>query len=246
MTFKTKTLIAAAAITLTACTADQIAQTTNILSTSFNSLGTTGLTQTQITNGLKEALKIGTTNVASNLGQANGFLNKSDIRIPLPASLEKAKNLATLAGFGNLANDLELKMNRAAEASMPVAKDVFLSAISTMTLDDALGILNGGNTAATDFFKARMTPELTSRITPIVEGKLSEVGALQTYNNFTAQYRSLPLLNSFIPDAQQGLTTHAVEKTLAGAFTYLAREEAEIRANPAARTTALLRKVFAK
>lgn len=241
-----KLLTATLALSLSACTADQIAQTTNILGASFNTVGGTSLTQTQLTDGLKQALSIGTQNVASNLGQENGFLSKEDIRIPLPQSLQKAKNLATLAGFGGLADEVELKMNRAAEASMPVAKDVFLSAIQSMTLDDAVGILQGGNTAATDFFKARMTPDLTSRITPIVESKLAEVGALQTYNTFTEKYRALPLLNSFIPDAQTSLTTHAVEQTLAGAFTYLAREEAEIRANPAARTTALLRKVFAQ
>lgn len=232
--------------TISGCTTDQLAQTANIIGTHFQTVGNTGLTQTQIQDGLKQALKIGTQNVTDKLGATNGFLLNEEIRIPLPQNLQKAKNLMTMAGFGDLANEVELKLNRAAEASMPVAQASFLSAIDGLTLTDALDILKGGDTAATDYFKEQMTPMLLTEITPIVTKKLNEVGALQTYNAFMDKYKNMPLISSMMPNLQQDLTSYAVEETIAGAFTYLAREEQLIRQDPAARTTHLLQKVFAQ
>jgi len=204
----------------------------------------TSLTQSQIVAGLKEALTIAATNVTQNLGQTGGFLNKTDIRIPLPQSLQNIKSGLQMAGLGSYADEVETKMNRAAEASMPLAKESFIKAVQSMSIQDAMGILNGGNTAATDYFKQKMTPDLTTKITPIVQTKLNEAGALQAYNGLVSQAQSLPMVSMLAPNLGQNLTTYAVDKTLAGAFTYMGKEEAAIRTNPAARTTDLLKQVF--
>jgi len=137
-------------------------------------------------------------------------------------------------------DDLELRLNRAAEIATPRAKELFLSAIQAMTLDDARNILAGESDAATRYFQSKMTPDLVEEFTPIVNDSLAEAGAIKSYDNAVGQYKKLPL----VPDVQSDLSGYVVEKGMDGIFHYLAVQEAEIRANPAARTTELLKKVF--
>lgn len=199
------------------------------------------LSSDEIVAGLKEALRVGTEKVVGQLGQKDGYLTDQAIHIPLPASLASVHSTLEKVGFGSLTADLETRLNRAAEKAAPQAKEVFMNSISEMSLDDAKKILDGSDTAATDYFRTRMSGPLTQRFTPIVDASLSEVGAVQAYDQVISQYKTLP----FLPDVKADLTAHAVSKALDGLFHYIASEEAAIRANPAARTTDILKKVFA-
>ena len=121
------------------------------------------------------------------------------------------------------------------------ARDLFVDAVDTMTIDDAMNILNGPKDAATQYFRQRMTPGLLAEMEPVVDRSLSEVGAIQTYENAVGEFGNMPL----VPDLRADLTSHVLDLGLDGIFHYLAVEEAAIRANPAKRTTELLQKVFA-
>ena len=199
-----------------------------------------GLSQVEIGSGLKEALRIGSERVVSQLGVTDGFNADPEIHIPLPGVLKSVQSALDAVGQGELLNDLELRLNRAAEIATPKAKDLFWQSIEEMTLDDARGILEGPDDSATRYFQRKMTPGLVEEMTPIVDESIADAGAIQSYDKAMERYKSIP----FVPDAKANLTEYVVEKGMDGIFYYLAREEAAIRQNPAARTTDLLRKVF--
>jgi hypothetical protein len=200
-----------------------------------------GLSSDEIIRGLKEALRLGSEKIIAQVGKADGYLNDSTIHIPLPENLNTVHKTLDKIGLGSLTADLETRINRAAEKAAPEAKQVFWQAISDMSVEDAKQILEGSNTAATDYFRQRMSTPLSQRFTPIIDASLAEVGAVKAYDQVMGQYKSMP----FVPDVKADLTSHAVNKALDGLFHYLAIEEAAIRANPAARTTDILKKVFA-
>jgi len=200
------------------------------------------LTTEEIGAGLKEALKVGSGNVVTQLGATDGFNKDSNIHIPLPASLEKVKTVLSKVGMSSLFEDLELKLNRAAEIATPKAKQLFSNAITSMTMEDVRGIYSGPDDAATKYFKGKMSPELSREMKPVIEDSLSDVGAINSYDNMMKQYKTIP----FVPDVKANLTDHVVEKGMDGIFYYMAKEEAAIRQNPVKRTTELLKKVFAK
>lgn len=199
-----------------------------------------GLSTDEIVAGLKQALEKGSAAVVSQLSAQDGFNTDAAIHIPLPESLSMAKSLLDKAGLGEYTDDVELKLNRAAEAATPKAKALFLDAISQMSFDDAKTILDGPDDAATQYFKEKMSPGLSEAMTPVVDQSLDQVGAVQAYDLMMEQYKTLP----FVPDVKGDLTVHAVEKAMDGIFYYLAKEEKAIRENPAERTTELLQKVF--
>lgn len=200
------------------------------------------LTDGEISSGLKEALSVGSELVVNQLGVSGGFNADPNIHIPLPNSLQKVQSTLDKVGMSGMLDDLETRLNRAAEIATPKAKELFKNAISAMTLDDARNILAGENDAATRYFQSKMTPDLVTEFTPIVNESLSEAGAIKSYDNAIGQYKKLPL----VPDAKADLSSYVVEKGMDGIFHYLAVEEAKIRTNPVARTTELLKKVFAK
>jgi hypothetical protein len=200
----------------------------------------TDLSTSDVIAGLKEALTVGSENVVQQLGQTDGFYNDPQIHIPLPEKLATVKSALDKVGMGSFADDLELKLNRAAEAATPKARELFMNAISQMTFQDARGILNGPEDAATQYFKKTMTPDLAKAMTPVVDDTLSEVGAVQSYDQMMGKYADLP----FVPDVKANLTDHVVNKGMDGIFHYMAKEEAAIRTNPVKRTTDLLKKVF--
>jgi hypothetical protein len=202
--------------------------------------GGSGLGDAEIGAGLREALKVGTERVTASLGQVDGFNGNPDVRIALPATLQSVQAALAMAGMSGLADDLELRMNRAAEAAVPQAKELFWQAVSQMSLEDARGILSGPGDAATRYFQDKMTGPLTERFTPVVNQELADAGALRAYDEMMGDYGALP----FVPDVQANLTPYVVEQALDGMFLMLAREEAAIRENPAARTTELLQTVF--
>jgi hypothetical protein len=198
------------------------------------------LTSGEIGEALKDALRVGTENVVSQLGRLDGFNTDSAVHIPLPDSLDKVRSMLNRIGMSSLLDDLELRLNRAAEEATPKAKELFWQAISEMTFDDVKAIYQGPEDAATTYFRNKMSPSLAQEIQPIIHNALEEVGAIQTYDKVIGQYQSLPL----VPDVKANLTGYAIEKTMDGIFYYVAREEAAIRQDPAKRTTELLKRAF--
>ncbi len=198
------------------------------------------LTIGQIGSGLKEALQIGADNVVAQLGQTDGFNGDSTIKIPLPGKLVNVQEMLTKVGMGGLLDDLELKLNRAAEIATPKAKDLFRQAILDMTFDDIQGIYKGSDDAATIYFREKMSPVLAAEMRPIIENSLAEIGAVNAYSKVMDKCRSLP----FVPDVKADMADHVIQKGMDGIFHYLAAEEKAIRQDPAKRTTELLKRVF--
>ena len=200
------------------------------------------LTTGEIGEALKDALHVGTENVVIRLGRLDGFNTDSAVHIPLPDSLDTVKSMLGRIGMSSILDDLELRLNRAAEVATPKAKELFWQAISEMTFDDVRAIYQGPEDAATTYFRNKMSPSLAQEIRPIIQKTLEEVGAIQIYEKAIGQYQSLP----FVPDVKANLTEYTIEKTMEGIFYYVAREEAAIRENPAKRTTELLKRAFGR
>ena len=194
----------------------------------------------EIGSGLREALRVGTERVVGQVGRVDGYNNDRIIHLPLPESLRKVQSALQVAGMSGLLDDLELRLNRAAEAAAPKAKRLFWQAIADMTIDDALGIYNGPGNSATMYFQGKMSRPLAQAMQPVVDQSLAQVGAVQAYENMIGAYKSLP----FVPDVRADLTAYVIEKGMDGIFYYLGKEEAAIRNNPVKRTTALLQRVF--
>ena len=200
------------------------------------------LTDQDIAAGLKEALKIGSERVVTQVGKRNGYLNDKAIHIALPANLQKAHKTLNKVGLGKYTKELEVKMNRAAEIVAPKAKKIFWSAIKGMRWQDVKAIYNGNNDAATQYFKKKMTPSLKQMMAPVVKQTLTEAGVVRAYNRAVKKYHSIP----FVPRVKSDLTGYVMNHAIKGMFYYLAKEEIAIRKDPAKRTTELLRKVFSK
>jgi len=200
-----------------------------------------GLDTTEIAAGLKEALGIGTERAVGTVGVVDGFNADPRIHIPLPETLRKVQSALKAVGMSGMADDLELKMNRGAEAAASQATPIFWSAIEGMTVDDARGILNGPDDAATQYLRRTTGGQLKETMRPVVDSSLSDVGAIQSYDAMMGEYESIP----FVPNAKADITDYALEKTLDGLFYYVAVEEAAIRNDPVKRSTELLQKVFA-
>jgi len=194
----------------------------------------------EITRGLKEALTTGSNTVVSQLGASKGFSADPAIRIPLPKSLLKARDLASKVGLEGSFDDLELKLNEAAEEATPKAKALFVDAIKAMSVDDAKGILQGSDDAATEYFRGKTGVSLQQQMRPIVDNALAKVGAVSSFNSLLSKYNNIPLA----PKVDADLTGHVVEEGSDGIFYYLAREEKSIRDNPLKRTSQILKRVF--
>lgn len=208
--------------------------------------GTTNaaLSQSDISSGLREALRVGTAAVVHKLGVNNGFNLDPKVHIPLPKTLAKVDKALTAIGMSSMTDDLELRLNRAAEAATPRAKELFISAIQQMTIEDARKILSSDNTAATQYLRRTMGAQLATDMTPIVQSAMAQTGAVKAYDRVAAQYTKMPIVSAIVPDAKSQLTTHVVNRAMDGIFYYVGQEEAAIRANPARRTTDILKKVF--
>ncbi len=194
----------------------------------------------EIAKAFKQALRIGSENVVNRLGAVGGFNADPSVHIPLPEKLNKVKTMLSKVGMSQLTDDLELKLNRAAEAAAPKAGSLFMEAIGDMTFEDVKTIYKGPENSATQYFQGKMSPALKKEMQPVVENTLSEVGAVKAYEKVIGEYKTLP----FVPDVKADLTGHVVQKGMEGIFHYLAKEEASIRKDPAKQTTTLLKKVF--
>jgi len=242
----TKKLLLLPVLLLSACVTEGqggkwLESATSVLSAAgYGGANASALSTAQITAGLKEALNVGTGIVSAQLGKSGGFNLDPKIRIPLPDSLQKVDTALKTVGMNSLTLDLQNRMNAAAESAMPRAKELFFGAITQMTIADARAILSGQPDAATQYLRRTMGAELVGDMKPIITNALTQAGAVQAYDRVMGQYAKLP----FMPDVKANLTDHAANKAVDGIFYYVAEEEAAIRANPAKRTTELLRLVF--
>lgn len=203
-------------------------------------LSTSGLSTSDIVAGLKEALVKGAANASSSLGRAGGYLDNDLVRIPMPDSLSRMEKAVRLAGRDDLADAFVESMNRAAEKAAPEALDIFTRAVKAMSFTDAKAILDGPDDAATRYLERTSSDDLVERFRPIVEQATDAVGVTRRYKEMAGGLSSLTALAGLDAD----LDGYVTDKAVQGLFTVLAREEKDIRENPAARTSALLQKVF--
>jgi hypothetical protein len=205
-------------------------------------LGASGgeLGQSEIAAGLKEALRVGTDRVVDNLGQVDGYYADSEVRIPIPNVLVEVQPALLMIGAAPLLDDLELRINRAAEEATPVAKDIFWQAITNLTFEDVNAIFRGPDDAATQYLDRTTRGLLVLEMRPIINDAMAEAGVVAAYDSIVEQAKIAP----FLPDLKADLTNHIVFGALDGMFAYLAEEEAAIRQDPVKRTTALLKRVF--
>lgn len=207
-----------------------------------------GLSEEQLTAGLKEALAKGVESAITRLGRTDGFQGDQAVRIPFPDNLRRIeKGLRTL-GQEKLADDFTLAMNRAAEKAVPEAAGVLSQAVRQMTIEDAKNLVKGSPTAATEFFKRTTQTNLHERLLPIVQQATASVGVTSNYKKMTEAVGGASIAKwlgrSGGTDALD-LDAYVTRKTLDGLFLKMGEEEKAIRENPAARTTDLLRRVFA-
>lgn len=206
--------------------------------------GAGGLAESRIRKGLKEALRVATDSVIARVGQPGGYLRDAAIRIPLPGYLDDTRSVLRRVGAGDMLDDLEVRLNRAAEEAAPKGRELFADAIAEMSVDDARDILDGPDDAATRYFQRTMTPDLRRTFRPIVDRELQRAGAIESLDRVAGRIERVPFAPSLGEAAQDRLVEHGVDGALEGIFHYLASEEAAIRNDPAQRTTDLLREVF--
>ena len=196
----------------------------------------------KIGQALKEALQVGTANAVSLTGKTDGYFKNEAIKIQLPERLRTLERGLRAVGYGPQVDELVLGMNRAAERAAPQAQQIFWDAIGAMTIDDARKILNGTDTAATDYFRAKTSEPLTASFQPIVQQSMSQVGVTRQYNELLGRAKAIPFLNVESYD----LDHYVVGKALDGLFHVVGDEEKRIRTNPSARVTDLLKEVFGR
>ncbi|WP_026935434.1 DUF4197 domain-containing protein [Christiangramia echinicola] len=200
-----------------------------------------GVTDAEISSGLKQALEFGIDKEVSNLAKEDGFFTNELVRIGLPPELKKVDKTLRDVGLDALADEGLKVLNRAAEDAVGEAIPVFASAVKGITFADARNILLGADNAATVYLSAKTEQELYTRFNPIISNSLDKVGATQVWKNIIQKYNSLPITNNVNPDLPDYVTNEALE----GVFVMIAKEEKDIRNTLSARTTNLLRKVFA-
>ena len=199
-----------------------------------------GLSDAKIGAGLQEALKVGTENAVAQTSAVDGFLMNKAIKILMPKTLQNIEKPLRLVGYGPQIDEFVVGMNRAAEKSVPFAKQIFWDAIGQMSFDDVRKILNGPDTAATDYFKAKTTKNLQAAFLPSVTDVMNQVGVNRQYNELIGKYREVPFAKNIAFDVNQYVT----EKATDGIFFVVGQEEKKIRTNPTARVTDLLKEVF--
>jgi hypothetical protein len=202
--------------------------------------GKKGLSNDEIVQGLKEALNVGAKNASSQLSSVDGFFKDAAIKILMPPEALKAEKKLRSIGMGKLVDDAILSMNRAAEDASKSAAPIFINAVKQMSIQDALGILRGGDFAATDYLKSKTSSPLTEAFRPVIENSLKKVDATKYWNTVFTTY------NKFSADKiNPDLAAYVTEKSLAGIFHQVSLEEQKIRKDPLARTSDILKKVFA-
>ncbi|HEY1059738.1 MAG TPA: DUF4197 domain-containing protein [Limnobacter sp.] len=198
------------------------------------------ISNTDAASALRTTLSKGAESAVASLGKSGGFLNNPAVHIPLPPAVESSKKMLKMVGMSGQLDTLETSMNQAAEAAVPQAKTLLQKAIQNMSVQDAKQVLQGGDTAVTDFFRSKTQADLTTLLMPIVKAKTAQVGVTQQYNALAEKGSKFGLLK---PE-EANLDGYVTGKALDGLYHMIAEEEKSIRANPAAAGASILKKVF--
>ncbi len=205
-----------------------------------NALSVSDLSNTEASKGLKTALIQGVDKAVSQLSAVDGFFGDKEVKIALPDTMKKAEKTLRMLGMGKQADELVLKMNRAAEAAVPEAKALLVDAVKKMSVDDAKAILTGGEDAATQYFKKTTSVPMAEKFLPIVKKATENVELAQQYNEFAAMGNKFGVVKK----DQVNLEQYVTQKTLDGVYLMMAKEEAAIRKDPVGQANSLLKKVF--
>ena len=198
------------------------------------------LSNAEAVRGLRQALTDGSLAAVAKLGVENGFFGNPRVKIPLPPSLQRVERGLRAFGMRREADELVLAMNRAAEAAVPESKQLLTDAVKQMSVQDAKGILAGGDTAATDYFKRATRPQLTQRFLPIVKGATDKVGLAQQYNALAGEGAALGL----VKEDQASIERYVTQKALDGLYFMIGEQEKAFRQDPVGASSAIVRKVF--
>jgi len=200
-----------------------------------------GLSNDDADKGLREALSLGAASAVTQVGKPDGYWGDGLIQIPLPKALAQVQKTLKPLGLSGALDEVHSSMNHAAEQAAPVAKDLFLDAIRSLTLKDAIGIVKGGPTSGTQYLKSATTPRLTTLFTPPIASALEHTGAVTSLDQAIARNG----LKAYVKeDPKTYLSKHAVKYALSGLFYYVGEEESAIRRDPAKRTSEILKRVF--
>ncbi len=199
-----------------------------------------GITRQDATAALKAALEKGSTAAVANLGKVDGFLGNPQVKIPLPESAQRAEHMLRRVGMGKYADELVTTMNRAAEQAVPEAKTIFVDSVKKMSVQDAKGILTGGDTAGTEYFRRTTHDQLHTRFLPIVKKATARVQLAQKYDQYAEMAAGAGLMNK--QDAN--LDEYVTQKALDGLYLMVAEEEKKIRKDPVGTGSAIIKKVF--
>ena len=214
----------------------------SILDGVSNSSKSNALTNSEVIAGLKEALTIGVRESATFASAVDGFYKNPKITIPFPAEAQTVKDVLTKTGFSKQITDFEQSMNRAAELAAKGAFDVFAGAVKEMTIADGFAILNGGETAATNYLREKTTVPLKAKFSPIVKDAIEKVNVTSYWSPLVNAYNIIPGVTKQNPNLEDYITGKAID----GLMTLIAEQETKIRQDPAAQVTALLKRVFGK
>jgi hypothetical protein len=231
-----KQIILTLAIVLCACTSAQINQTLGDMSKS-----PAAPTTAEVAEGLKEALIKGISTGSDAVSQVDGYFKNPAIKIPFPPDVQKVEDRLRQLGLGSEVDKFVTTLNRGAEDAAKEAKPIFVSAIRSMTIDDAWSILRGNDDAATQYLKRTTSLQLKEKFRPVIQSSLEKVNATKYYRDLVTRYNQIPMVQKVNPD----LDVYATDKAIEGLFFMIAKEEKNIRENPVARTSELLKKVFA-
>ena len=226
------------ALMLSACTAQQIASSSSVLKSGFG--GLRPVTESEAASGIQAALNQGVAKSIAVLHAENGFFGDKVYKLFLPPEVEKVATALTDIGMGSIVEQAVKTINRAAEDAVGTASPIFVNAIKSMTINDALGIVKGGSTSATDFFRNKTTMQLKAAFKPNIQNSLDKTGATKYYGDIVNTYNNIPLVKKVNAD----LADYVVEKAIYALFDQVAKEEKNIRENPIARGTELLQRVF--
>ncbi len=225
-------------LALTGCTTAQINQTLGDVNKALG--GSAPLTTAEVGEGLKEALIKGISKGSDLVSVTDGYFKNPEIKIPFPAEVQKVETTLRNIGLGSQVDKFVLALNRGAEDAAKEAKPIFIAAIKSMTIQDAWSILKGEENAATEYLKKTTSGLLKEKFKPVIQTSLNKVNATKYYGEIVTRYNQIPLVDKVNPD----LDDYATNKAIEGLFTMIAKEEKEIRQDPVARTTELLKKVF--
>ena len=197
-------------------------------------------TNDEMVNGLKEALNIGVSKGADNVSKTDGYFKNALIKVLMPPEAKEVETKLRSIGMGSLVDDAILRMNRAAEQAGPKAKPIFVNAIKSMSIIDAVNIIKGPNDGATQYLKKTTSPQLVAAFKPIIQQELDKTEATKYWKQVFDAYNKIP----FVTKVNSDLPSYVTQKALDGLFYMVAQEEAKIRKDPVGTASALIQKIF--